>query len=113
MERRELSEVISQLLQLGYSLDFNTLTERVERFEDIPANFVIDKIFVCTETFTSHKDIYVFAISSKIHHFKGILITGNISESVDFWNDLTHTLENLKSKLSQLLLTHEFSTERQ
>ena len=120
MERfRKLSEVIESLLRRGYTIDFDQLTKgEIGFYQAHVANnpsedFRVDEIFCCSEKFDTDKAIYVFAISSDSHHFKGILINGYSGESIDFWNAFAQTLEKLKSSLSQLLSTHELSSERQ
>lgn len=120
MERfRKLSEVIEVLLRRGYTIDFDQLTKGERGFyqahvaNEPPEDFRVDEIFCCREKFDTDKAIYVFAISSKRHHFKGILINGYSGESIDYWHAFAQTLEKLKSSLSQLLSTHELSSERQ
>jgi hypothetical protein len=116
MERlKKLSEVISLLLSRGYKIDFGQLTTtRKDSFqtnvENVPPeDFRVDEIFCCREKPESDEAIYVFAISSERYRFKGILINGYNTESLDFWNAFTETLEKLKTSLSELLSTHELS----
>ena len=115
---KKLSEVIELLLHRGYTIDFDQLTKGDRGFypahvaNEPPEDFHIDEIFCCREKFDTDKAIYVFAISSERHQFKGILINGYSDASIDFWNAFAQTLEKLKSSLSQLLSTHELSSER-
>jgi hypothetical protein len=117
---KNLSEVLSLLLSRGYNIDFDQLARAEKDFYPAhlenkpPEDFRVDEIFCCREKFETGDAIYVFAISSRKHHFKGILINGcSSSESLDFWNAFTETLERLKSSLSQLLSNHKLSRERQ
>lgn len=111
MEQKRLSEIIRILIGRGYTIDFRRLNACGEASDD--QDFVIDEAFCCQERFETGRDIYVFAISSASRDFKGILISGNVSENVDFWNSLSHTLENLKGSLSQFLAGKELSKKEQ
>ena len=113
MENKRLSEVISLLLSRSYTIDFNQLSIDEEQIDDYPSDFLVDEMYCCRERFQSGRNIFVFAISSESLNFKGILISGNVTESVDFWNALTQTLENLKASLSHLLTDGEYSKARQ
>lgn len=107
MEHKRLSEIIRILIGRGYTIDFRKLNACGD--ETGNQDFVIDETFCCRERFETGRDIYVFAISSASRDFKGILISGNVSENVDFWNSLSYTLENLKGSLSQFIAGRELS----
>jgi hypothetical protein len=114
MERlNNLSEVINLLLNRGYTLDFDQLT-RGEHIENKPPeDFHVDEIFCCREHFDTGDAIYVFAISSERHGFKGILINSDSTETLDLWNAFSKILERLKSCLTHLLSNHELLKQRQ
>ena len=98
MENYEtLSEAITALRQQGYTADFNLQENCLEciagRQELLPHEFTIDKSFRFDVDENPSDQAMLYAISSEIHHMKGLLVNGYGIYSDEMSNDM---LEKLK-----------------
>ena len=98
MENYEtLSEAITALRQQGYIADFNLQENCLEciagRQELLPHEFNIDKSFRFDVDENPSDQAMLYAISSEMHHMKGLLVNGYGIYSDEMSNDM---LEKLK-----------------
>jgi hypothetical protein len=92
-----LSEAMTALRKQGYSQDFNLKGNRIEcstgKYKMLHHEFVIDKSFRFDEDENPGDQAVLYAISSEVHHIKGLLINGVGIYSDSVANEL---LEKLK-----------------
>ena len=98
MENYEtLSEAITALRQQGYIADFNLQENCLEciagRQELLPHEFNIDKSFRFDVDENPSDQAMLYAISSEMHHMKGLLVNGYGIYSDEMSNEM---LEKLK-----------------
>ena len=102
---KTLTEAVSIFVNKGYRIDFDHLSRKKKGFHkphagnNPPEDFRIDEIFCCGEGYESNEPIYVFAISSKRHRFKGILMNAYNEEKSWSWSELKHGIEKIKKWL--------------
>lgn len=103
-ECRTFLEIISELIDKGYVLDFSLLENTFQGFQKPSSintttnDFLIDKVYRCNDDCNSVQGTtFVFAISSKKHHFKGIVV--NALSSVE-----TAVIPPYLNKIKQLVL---------
>jgi hypothetical protein len=94
-----LSEAIIALKQQGYTADFNLKENCLEciagRQELLPHEFDIDKSFRFDVDENPSDQAMLYAISSKMHNIKGLLVNGYGIYSDDVSNEM---LEKLNGK---------------
>ncbi|RZJ36688.1 MAG: phosphoribosylpyrophosphate synthetase [Flavobacterium sp.] len=100
-ELTTLSEVLNNLRLKGYTTDFNvggnTLNSTSHELELHPDDFVVDKHYRFEGMTDPADEAVVYAISSKKHGLKGVLVNGYGIYSDPISDDLMRTL-NEKSK---------------
>lgn len=85
-EYKTLIEVVSDLIEKGYLIDFSPMEnilrgfQKAETFNVPPEDFLIDQIYCCEDENDEMATTFVFAISSKKYKFKGIVINALTNE---------------------------------
>lgn len=78
-EYRTLLEIVNELLERGYTIDFN-LMENLNLFQNgywtnvSAEDFEIDEVHIAEDETDASGLLLVFAISSRKHHVKGIVL---------------------------------------
>ncbi len=102
---RTLIEVVSELVEKGYSIDFTPLENVLHEFQKAhsinipPEDFLIDEIHCCDDDGDEAGLTYIFAISSKKHRFKGILINALSDEDSGMFPELFLKIKNAFTKV--------------
>lgn len=101
-----LHDVISELLNEGYALDFDIMKSMFSGSTDTKkitnlntSEFAIDKIYICYETEYDSEIIYVFAVSNTKHNIKGIATSiSTVENDINF----SEMMEKIKTGLKEI-----------
>lgn len=100
-----LIEIVTELVDRGYSIDFNELEQVLYGFHKThlvnvpPEDFLIDEVYCCDNEGETGMT-YIFAVSSKKYRFKGIVINGLTNDNTSLF---VGAAEKIKKGLVQML----------
>lgn len=108
-EYKTLIEIVSELIEKGYTVDFSLLENTFQDLQKISSinistnDFLIDEVHRCNDTnHETDEATFVFAISSKKNHFKGIVINA-LSNNDDNPSPLYNWYNKIKSAIFNLI----------
>lgn len=110
-EYKTLIEIVGELIERGYTIDFSLLENTFQDLQSISSvnpstnDFLIDEVHRCNDN-DSEEATFVFAISSQKNHFKGIVINAlsnddndNISPLYNWYNKIKSAIFKLRSPI--------------